>query len=997
MRRLLDELAAAAVSAASKLTILEFGDGTIAHSLLVADHPNLEEVVVIGSGKSATTASSSNSTPTQPLPAGASAWGNSCKTPSQMLSLARALFKAKRTRVAIAFTAAAGATPTTQLRILQLFLALCEAQFEDVLLLLEAPLPPATTDRACQKAVFCASRRTTPRQLTFAMLPKEAAARRRAWCAFLAASLQDSGATVAEVDGVEEGKGCGSSTGTGECSSGERSSAGVASCVLLARHTQRRITQSSTIGSDGLADEMASSLFPPVVMSVVDQLESLKAEIDESVRKLPPAELRPRGSAFADSTSADASTNGIWQARLVASSAARYLEGGYSALHYVPAAPGPHATSYELELLPVPNLSGSPSSSSVTAASSSMAEDSERPRRIGYIALLAYGVDNPSTHFPCTVPWRTMHAVQVERLVVAPDWRGSGALEALLAACEPYVTRGYPVRVKTGSERAHSSFMRCPILAYEGHRAAGATACGVRRPMKRYARVLAAEAKAAMASDGIGGTGHADEADAHIERRDGDAHAPTALASASMPFGRRRKVEDALKVDDRDYEGGWRRGAEGTGESMHSDPARDTGAAAGPATHAAVHGSEGDCSATPVVGSSQTAHGPASPAVSSSAAPDPTLRWTPRLSGAAKNPERALINKLTADSFERILPPLAALAMRSTAALRTTLSLLFARAAREPLFCSLYASAAARLAASLPALAIDAPTFDASVEDELRVVLTSPALGGYPKSAGRLTAELLQRELIRMGDDDDALRANGLQDAHEDAVNDDKKPSPLGLLLAGSCARLCAFTAAAGYTLHRRKAGAVLSALIKAVGTAGLEDGHGGEIEGGAPRAACAHVLELHRRGWQGEDADQDATVSSAALKTVGEVRREAADDMGLVLAPCDATSEQLRGLREGWVHWYVGSPIVHPENGKLFRFDETTGRIALWRPQAAGESADKTADEASRLMALEEAAASGAVVLAFHKPKGLAVEQASAPTRGEGGRKRTLNVSSAA
>ena len=31
-------------------------------------------------------------------------------------------------------------------------------------------------------------------------------------------------------------------------------------------------------------------------------------------------------------------------------------------------------------------------------------------------------------------------------------------------------------------------------------------------------------------------------------------------------------------------------------------------------------------------------------------------------------------------------------------------------------------------------------------------------------------------------------------------------------------------------------------------------------------------------------------------------------------------------------------------------------------------------------------------MVLAFHKPKGLAVEQASQPTRGEGGRKRTLN-----
>ena len=127
------------------------------------------------------------------------------------------------------------------------------------------------------------------------------------------------------------------------------------------------------------------------------------------------------------------------------------------------------------------------------------AADGALERRVGFVALQAYGVDSPTSQFPCAVPWRTMHACQLERLVVRPAWRGSGALEALLGACMPYVQRGYPVRVKTGSERAHLAFMRCPLLAYEGHRAAGATACGVRRPMKRYARVLASDASSGKA------------------------------------------------------------------------------------------------------------------------------------------------------------------------------------------------------------------------------------------------------------------------------------------------------------------------------------------------------------------------------------------------------------------------------------------------------------------------------------------------------------------
>ena len=109
--RLIDEIGSAAATASSKLTVIEFGTGEIAQSLLTADHPNIEEVVVVCKGKSSAT--SSGDSPTRPLPPGASFWGNSCKTPSQMFSLGRALLKAGRTHIAIAFTASAGAAPAT--------------------------------------------------------------------------------------------------------------------------------------------------------------------------------------------------------------------------------------------------------------------------------------------------------------------------------------------------------------------------------------------------------------------------------------------------------------------------------------------------------------------------------------------------------------------------------------------------------------------------------------------------------------------------------------------------------------------------------------------------------------------------------------------------------------------------------------------------------------------------------------------------------------------
>ena len=72
------------------------------------------------------------------------------------------------------------------------------------------------------------------------------------------------------------------------------------------------------------------------------------------------------------------------------------------------------------------------------------------------------------------------------------------------------------------------------------------------------------------------------------------------------------------------------------------------------------------------------------------------------------------------------------------------------------------------------------------------------------------------------------------------------------------------------------------------------------------------------------------ARIRFTVAKTLSAVRVEAAADLGVVLAPRDTPNEQLRGLREGWVHWFVGAPIVHAESGEHFAFDEEVGRIVL-------------------------------------------------------------------
>jgi hypothetical protein len=46
-----------------------------------------------------------------------------------------------------------------------------------------------------------------------------------------------------------------------------------------------------------------------------------------------------------------------------------------------------------------------------------------------------------------------------------------------------------------------------------------------------------------------------------------------------------------------------------------------------------------------------------------------------------------------------------------------------------------------------------------------------------------------------------------------------------------------------------------------------------------------------------------------------------------------------LRGLREGWVHWFVGHPVVHPEDATVSMFDEAKGRFVPVPFDASGIS----------------------------------------------------------
>ena len=143
-------------------------------------------------------------------------------------------------------------------------------------------------------------------------------------------------------------------------------------------------------------------------------------------------------------------------ARLKASTPERWCSGGYSAHHYVAAAPQPHGVYYELEL-------------------------TDSGIAVGYVAMSALQSDETAAEaYPFSSPDIAFTTAQVDRLCVLPEYRGAGVKEALLRnACDGYHELGLPVRIKTAKESVVSSFEKCHLLAFE--RVKDPTARGVEK------------------------------------------------------------------------------------------------------------------------------------------------------------------------------------------------------------------------------------------------------------------------------------------------------------------------------------------------------------------------------------------------------------------------------------------------------------------------------------------------------------------------------------
>lgn len=222
---------------------------------------------------------------------------------------------------------------------------------------------------------------------------------------------------------------------------------------------------------------------------------------------------------------------------------------------------------------------------------------------------------------------------------------------------------------------------------------------------------------------------------------------------------------------------------------------------------------------------------------------------------------------------------------------------------------------------------------------ELRALLASSAAADSAASVGCAVAELYLRGVF-------ALSALG------SAFVDTPLPPAL----------VCAFLTHAGAHLHPRHP-ELIAALVAHIAEASPH-------QSGSAAHACRQLLELERMGWKPRSSVSDSTATArrgggsthveceaagagtsttqrgshgcsrlaaderfvgsagSGPQTLATARFAAAAELGLVLVPRDTPPERLRGLREGWVYWYAGSPVVHPETGRKFLFEPERGRF---------------------------------------------------------------------
>lgn len=350
-----DVIIAKSLASDQRLTVLLWGVEVL-EALLASggDLSHIEEVVLCSSDGPAESACP---------PIAVSSWRCPCKRPAQLAALRRAILKGERPRVAVVY-ASPPATASVALRCVQLYSSLPQSCL--LILAPETPSREAGTFGGSNKVVLCAGRE----RRTLHQLGGDRVARAAAWRSFL---LAGAGASASEAAEAPAGLVVASRSPEGAEAAGGEAAAG-----------------------GGEAAEGESCLFPPVVLSVVDQLAELRRAADRLV-------------VGGGEAGAQFPLRGGWSGRLVPSCASRYQGGGYAAHHYVAEPPSEHSACFELRL--------EEGEGEVQWEGGGGAAGGAR---VGYIALLPYGSSEPSLQFPTAVAWRTLHAAQEGREVALP-------------------------------------------------------------------------------------------------------------------------------------------------------------------------------------------------------------------------------------------------------------------------------------------------------------------------------------------------------------------------------------------------------------------------------------------------------------------------------------------------------------------------------------------------------------------------------------------------
>ena len=205
--------------------------------------------------------------------------------------------------------------------------------------------------------------------------------------------------------------------------------------------------------------------FPPVVLSVKDQMQAAREVVERDLFLL--------GEGY----SSWVPLKGSHLGRLVRSSSQRFKEGGYADLHYIRSNPCENGVYFELEVQ---------NEDLDTERGSAGEHPAIEPA--GFIALSVYapGKGVPTPYAP---PGRQLACAQIDRLVVLPKWRGHGCFRVLVErTCSAFCQHGYPVRIRTSNPHAREVLEGCGLFKYEGRILPGQQKCGVqkRRPRRIY-------------------------------------------------------------------------------------------------------------------------------------------------------------------------------------------------------------------------------------------------------------------------------------------------------------------------------------------------------------------------------------------------------------------------------------------------------------------------------------------------------------------------------